>query len=442
MTFAYNHLNLPKLVTYTNGAQSSTIDILYDAAGTKLRKTVKTGSTTIYTQDYIGGIEYRDGAREAIYTAVPIAIGRVFYNNGTPRYEYSINPDSYRELGNARLSFTDKDNNGVVDVTANPATNEILQENHYYPFGLNTEGPWMNDAALDNRYQYNGKELNDDFGLNLYAYGARFYDPSLGRFIGVDPIADQFAFVTTFNYAENDPVSSIDLWGLQKLRVGDYTMAFILGAADAAVSNVTGKEKMSDETLISPLQGAMQAGEVFGDVVSTVAGGIGTMLGLDATVGGTLALPESGGVSSVAVVAGFELIDLGKTTSVNGLKNLGDDVAKMVDGDSKTYQTYTKKNETTGEVYSGRTSGTGTPQENIEARDSNHHMNDKDFGPAKLDKSSSNKDAIRGREQQLIDKNGGAKSKGGTSGNAINGVAPSNKNAQKYKEAAKSQFGE
>jgi hypothetical protein len=34
------------------------------------------------------------------------------------------------------LSFTDKNKNGVVDVT-NTASNEILQENHYYPFGLN-----------------------------------------------------------------------------------------------------------------------------------------------------------------------------------------------------------------------------------------------------------------------------------------------------------------
>jgi hypothetical protein len=53
MTIAYNHLNLPKTFTFTGGAQSNTIDILYDAAGTKLRKTVKTGPTVNYTQDYI-----------------------------------------------------------------------------------------------------------------------------------------------------------------------------------------------------------------------------------------------------------------------------------------------------------------------------------------------------------------------------------------------------
>ena len=66
-------------------------------------------------------------------------------------------------------------------------------------------------------YTYNGKELDTDFGLNWYHYGARMYDPAVGRFTGVDPISDQFPWVSTFNYAENEPVANIDLHGLQKL---------------------------------------------------------------------------------------------------------------------------------------------------------------------------------------------------------------------------------
>ena len=144
MTVQYNHLNLPKLMTFA-GSPNKTVDILYDAAGMKLRKTVKTGTTTNYTQDYIGGIEYRDGVREAIHHAE----GRVKYTSPTTtRYEYTIKD----HLGNARISFTDLNANGVVNVTNVPATNEVLQENHYYPFGLNTEGPWMNDASIDNKY--------------------------------------------------------------------------------------------------------------------------------------------------------------------------------------------------------------------------------------------------------------------------------------------------
>lgn len=108
--------------------------------------------------------------------------------------------------------------------------------------------------------------------------------------------------------------------------------------------------------------------------------------------------------------------------------------------EGKTYQTYTKASKTGGEPYSGRTSGTKTPEENIASRDRNHHMNN-DFGPAKLDKSSPNKAAIRGREQQLIEKNGGAKSQKGTSGNERNGVSPQNPKKDYYKKEADKEFG-
>ena len=113
-----------------------------------------------------------------------------------------------------------------------------------------------------------------------------------------------------------------------------------------------------------------------------------------------------------------------------------------VSGAGKTFQTYTKGNPTTGEVYSGRASGTGTPEQNLARRDAGHHMTDQGFGPAQLDKSSGNKAAIRGREQQLIEANGGAKSGGGTSGNAINGISPSNPKGAGYIKAANKEFGE
>ncbi|MUO80748.1 hypothetical protein GOZ78_07290 [Agrobacterium vitis] len=90
---------------------------------------------------------------------------------------------------------------------------------------------------------------------------------------------------------------------------------------------------------------------------------------------------------------------------------------------TKTYQTYTKTNPETNKVYSGRTSGAGTPAENIGKRDANHHMNTEGYAPARLDKSSPNKDAIRGREQQLIEENGVTQSIRGTSGNKINGIS-------------------
>ena len=77
----------------------------------------------------------------------------------------------------------------------------------------------------DNEYLYNGKELQeDDLGgviLDWYDYGARMYDPALGRFTCLDPIAEEFYNVNPYNYAENRPINGIDLWGLQYLNHND-----------------------------------------------------------------------------------------------------------------------------------------------------------------------------------------------------------------------------
>lgn len=59
-------------------------------------------------------------------------------------------------------------------------------------------------------------------------------------------------------------------------------------------------------------------------------------------------------------------------------------------------------------------------------------MNEKGFGPALLDKSSSNKAGIRGQERHMLNKHGGAKSTGGTSGNAIKGISDKKPNKVHY----------
>ncbi len=63
-SIAYNHLNLPTTITFTN---SRSIGFMYDAGGNKLRKTVVDNGVTQYTQDYVGGIEYRNGVIESIF---------------------------------------------------------------------------------------------------------------------------------------------------------------------------------------------------------------------------------------------------------------------------------------------------------------------------------------------------------------------------------------
>jgi RHS repeat-associated protein len=117
---------------------------------------------------------------------------------------------------------------------------------------------------------------------------------------------------------------------------------------------------------------------------------------------------------------------------------------KALEEDSeKTYQTYTRYNPLTGQCYSGRTSGTDTPENNVKNRGYGQpDLTAEGFRPPVLDKSSPNKSSIRGREQQLIEVNGGAKSSGGDSRNIINGISPWNLKGPLYRYRATTEFGQ
>ena len=95
---------------------------------------------------------------------------------------------------------------GVVDEVK-------VQENHYDPWGLNLVGI-ESISGQDSKFQYNGKEKQTDFGLNWLDYGARMYDPQLGRWNAVDPLADTFINLSPYHYGNNNPILNIDFDGM------------------------------------------------------------------------------------------------------------------------------------------------------------------------------------------------------------------------------------
>ncbi|WP_245706053.1 RHS repeat domain-containing protein [Catalinimonas alkaloidigena] len=90
---------------------------------------------------------------------------------------------------------------------------KVVQENHYYPFGMNLAGLDI-QGTPDHRFQYNGKEKQEALGLNWMDYGARYYDAQLGRWHAVDPAAELMRRHSTYNYAFNNPIQLIDPDGL------------------------------------------------------------------------------------------------------------------------------------------------------------------------------------------------------------------------------------
>ena len=87
----------------------------------------------------------------------------------------------------------------------------IISADDYYPFGLAIkQNSYQRESATEQRYKYNGKELQPELGLNWHDYGARMYDAAIGRWHVVDRFAESAKFFTPYRYAFNNPISTID----------------------------------------------------------------------------------------------------------------------------------------------------------------------------------------------------------------------------------------
>jgi RHS repeat-associated protein len=202
-SIAYNHLNLPEQVNFG----SDNIKYVYDATGAKLKRTSSTGTETLYSGNFIyeGGI----GISELQFFSHPEGY---VTPDGQGGYEYVYNYVDH--LGSVRLSYTDADNDGNID-----PDNEIIEDNAYYPFGLlirsatSSVSPYGNSAAK--RWKFNGQELDESLGINLYEMELRRYDPTIARWTSIDPIVHHS--MSTYTAFDNNPVfwadpSGADSW--------------------------------------------------------------------------------------------------------------------------------------------------------------------------------------------------------------------------------------
>jgi RHS repeat-associated protein len=220
----YNHLNLPTKILF--GSEAWKIEYLYTADGRKVRKSAPylnssvDGGIGAMVMEYIGGFHYQDG----ILRFFPTAEGYVEATKAKIGSTYSYVFNHKDHLGNIRMSYAE---NPQV-----PGTLKILEENHYYPFGLKhahyssnllffrekdpkpelmlTASPLNPVPQFPYNYKYNGKEFQNEMGMDLYDYGARNYDPAIGRWITMDNLSELYFNNSSYVYALNTPVQAID----------------------------------------------------------------------------------------------------------------------------------------------------------------------------------------------------------------------------------------
>ncbi|MEW7291562.1 RHS repeat-associated core domain-containing protein [Aquimarina sp. 2304DJ70-9] len=105
-------------------------------------------------------------------------------------------------LGNIRLSYSDKNNDGNI------TQEEIIEENNYYPFGLQQKRPNIPVNGRSHAYRYNNTELEEGLGLHWYEMPLRSFDPTIARWNRQDPVVHHG--LSTYNAFDNNPIYYAD----------------------------------------------------------------------------------------------------------------------------------------------------------------------------------------------------------------------------------------
>jgi RHS repeat-associated protein len=176
----------------TGVSGSATASYVYDGDGNRVKATVN-GVTSVYVGNYY---------------EVTGGVVKKYYYHGSTRVAESSGGTLYWLL---------TDHLGGTNVTLT-ASGTYSTELRYYPYGYAR----YNAGNQATTYRYTGQRW--DPGTGLYFYGARWYDPVIGRFIQADTIVPEPGnpqALNRFSYAANNPLRYVDPSGYAECGPND-----------------------------------------------------------------------------------------------------------------------------------------------------------------------------------------------------------------------------
>jgi RHS repeat-associated protein len=171
---AYNQFNLPDEMDFGSNRK---ITYTYNGSGQKIMRSVSDGINPVSYTNYAGMFVHEyTGSNEKTLKYIMTPEGRIMNTgtNSSPVWNWEYNLTDH--LGNVWV---------VLTPAATAGYSTVLQETAYYPYGMRMTS-LSSTSGTDNDYLYNGKQLQTSYDLNWYDYGARFYDPELGRWHVID----------------------------------------------------------------------------------------------------------------------------------------------------------------------------------------------------------------------------------------------------------------
>ena len=232
-------------------------EFLYDADGMRIKaeeklEEIQESRTTYYVYSYSDSVLMEESASnssddpsETKYTSYIYAFAKTF-----AKVDGIVNPAL---ITVEKIAYFHHDNLGSTRLMTD-ITGKIVMDQDYMPFGGDLPGVGQVEV-LDREadgYKYTGQK--EVVSIGLYYYGARYYDPSIGRFITEDTYPGELANPQSQNlylYVVNNPLRYIDPTGNMAEGVAQLEPIFDLSKLTAIFSGIGKTLSSLGSTLIS-----------------------------------------------------------------------------------------------------------------------------------------------------------------------------------------------